>query len=155
MDGKESSACLLRHQIDRRRPSILLLLNFKSELLALIQRSQSSFLHGTDMHENILPACIGSDKPIALGRVEPLYGALGHRRVAFLLASGSGRKTRRRPVEQGRDGSLPRRPSPFGWLSPGGCRRPGLTSQINRIRGRAVIRNETVIGPVRLGTNLP
>jgi hypothetical protein len=38
------------------------------------------------MHEDVLPARVRGDEAVAFGRVEPLNGALGHRRVAFLPA---------------------------------------------------------------------
>src|SRR5262249_42573484 len=43
--------------------------------------------HRRDVNEDVLVACLGPDEPVALSRVEPLDGALLHRRSPGLLLS--------------------------------------------------------------------
>lgn len=73
-------------EIHRRRTPILLLLDLEANFLPFAQAAQPRLLNRADVNEDVLAPGIGSDEPIAFGRVEPLYGAHGHRRVAFLPA---------------------------------------------------------------------
>ena len=88
--------------------AVLLLLDFEADFLALAQAAQAGFLHGTYMHEDVLAPGLRGNEAVAFGRVEPLNGALGHRRVAFLPA-GNAHRRRRHPIIGKRNGSAPRR----------------------------------------------
>src|SRR5262249_49935628 len=78
-------------EVYRGGTPVLLLLDFKAEFLSLTQTTQTGLLHGADVNEDVLPARLGGDEAIAFGRIEPFYGALGHRRAAFLPADGHSR----------------------------------------------------------------
>ena len=88
------TASLALRQVYGRGTAVLLLLDIKSDLLALAETPQTRFLHGADMDKDVLSPGIRCDEAIALCRIEPLHGAVRHRRVAFLPASGAVRKPR-------------------------------------------------------------
>src|SRR4029077_2277706 len=62
-----------------RRGSAAVANKFVLDRLALVERAQASALDGRDVYEHILVAGRGLDEPVALGRIEPLDGALLHR----------------------------------------------------------------------------
>src|SRR5262249_45188228 len=70
--------------IHRGGSAVLLLFDLETNLLAFAETSQARLLHGADMDEDILSAGIWRNEAVAFGWIEPLYGALGHRRAAFL-----------------------------------------------------------------------
>src|ERR1700722_3339056 len=73
-------------EVDGGGTTVLLLFDLKADFLTLVETSQSRLLYGADMYEHILAAGVRRDEAIALCRIEPLNGALGHRRAAFLPA---------------------------------------------------------------------
>src|SRR5215470_3553957 len=62
-----------------RRGSAAVSNKFVLDRLALVERAQASALDGRDVNKHILVAARGLDEPVALGRIEPLDGALLHR----------------------------------------------------------------------------
>jgi hypothetical protein len=53
-------------------------LRFERELLALIERAQTSAFDGTDVNENVISAVVGLNEAEAFGRVEPLNCSGSH-----------------------------------------------------------------------------
>jgi len=78
-------------KIHCRGSSILLFLDFEAHALAFVEAAQAGFLHRTDVNEDVLAPGIRSNEPVTLGRIEPLYNALGHR--LRLSSCGSAEKT--------------------------------------------------------------
>src|SRR6185312_15675381 len=102
-----ASGSLVRlHQIDRRGAAVLLLLDIEADLLAFVQAAQTRLLHGTDMDEDVFSSGVRRDEPVAFGRIEPLHGALGHQRAAFLPASSASRNPGAAQSEQRRQEDL-------------------------------------------------
>src|SRR5579883_1886122 len=55
-------------------------------LLAVVQPLQAGGLHGSDVNEHVLAAVLRHDEAVALGGIEPLYGAGGHGRLLLVLS---------------------------------------------------------------------
>src|SRR6202007_1316868 len=53
--------------------------------LSFIEGRQSGLLHRRDMNKHVLPTRRGLDKPIALGRIEPLDRTFSH----YVVSAGS------------------------------------------------------------------
>src|SRR5262245_1757635 len=54
--------------------------------LPFIERTQAGPLDRRNMNKHILAATLGLNESIALGRIEPLHGACGHRRLLAFYA---------------------------------------------------------------------
>lgn len=73
--------------VDRRSAAIPAGLDVKADRLTVYKTTQFCALHGSDVHENVLPATFWNNQPVEFGLIAPLYGALGHRELCCLFAA--------------------------------------------------------------------
>jgi hypothetical protein len=74
---------LLAHPEIFRGGFAAVFLFFVAHLGTLIEVAQASSFHGRDVHEDILAAIVGLNKPKSLSRVEPLHSTCRHVRTPF------------------------------------------------------------------------